>query len=71
MASRRKDDDEPAGGLESRYDEELLTANWNPVIDLLGASCDRTREQTSRHPSRDVAPEDADAFLNRIYKLGN
>jgi hypothetical protein len=71
MASRRKDDNEPARGLESRYDDELLTANWNPVIDLLGASCDRTREQTSRDPARDAAQEDPDAFLNRIYKLGN
>ena len=70
MANRRKDDDEPAGGLESRYDEELLTANWNPVVDLLGASCDRTREETSRDPALDVAQEDPDAFLNRFYKLG-
>jgi hypothetical protein len=71
MANRRKDDDEPAGGFESRYDEELLTANWNPVVDLLGASCDRTREETSRDPARDVAEEDPDAFLNRFYKLGS
>lgn len=71
MASRRKDDDESALGLESRYDEELLTANWNPVVDLLGASCDKTREETSRDPSRDIAQEDPDAFLNRIYKLGS
>ena len=71
MASHRKDEDELAAGLESRYDEELLTANWNPVVDLLGASCDRTREEPSRDPSRDVAQEDPDAFLNRFYKLGS
>jgi len=71
MASHRKDDNEPAGGLESRYDEELLTANWNPVVDLLGASVDRTRAETSRDPSHDMAQEDPDAFLNRFYKLGS
>jgi hypothetical protein len=72
MAKRRKDDDEPAVGLESRYDEELLSANWNPIIDLLGASCDKTREQASRgDPAREVAQEDPDAFMNRIYKLGS
>jgi hypothetical protein len=71
MAKRRKDDEEPAAGLESRYDDELLCANWNPVIDLLGASCEKTRSETSRDPARDVAREDPDGFLNRIYKLGS
>jgi hypothetical protein len=72
MAKRRKDGDEPAATLESRYDEELLSANWNPVIDLLGASCDKTREELSRSdPARNAAQEDPDAFLSRIYKLGS
>jgi hypothetical protein len=70
MARHRKDD-EPASGLESRYDEELLSANWNPIIDLIGASREKTRDETSRDPARDFAQEDPDAFLNRIYKLGS
>jgi hypothetical protein len=71
MVKGRKGDEEPAAGLESRYDDELLSANWNPVIDLLGASCEKTRNDTSRDPARDVAREDPEAFLNRIYKLGS
>jgi hypothetical protein len=70
MGKRRNDDEEPAGGLESRYDEALLSANWNPVIDLLGASCEKTRNESARDSER-YAQEDPDAFLNRIYKLGN
>lgn len=71
MAKGRKGDQEPPAGLESRYDDELLSANWNPIIDLLGASCEKTRNETSRDPARDIAQEDPDAFLNRIYKLGS
>ena len=69
MAKRRNDDDEPAG-LESRYDEALLSANWNPVIDLLGHERN-TREEPLRDSSRGPAPEDPEAFLKRFYKLGN
>ena len=65
MTTRHRDEGE--SGLESRYDDELLSANWNPVIELLGASCERTKEQTSRS---DPA-EDPDAFLKRFYHLGN
>ena len=67
MATRRRDEGESEAGLESRYDDELLSANWNPVIDLLGASCERTKEQTARGD----AAEDPDAFLKRFYHLGN
>jgi hypothetical protein len=70
--ARRTDNEASEAGLHSRYDDELLSANWNPVIDLLGASCAKTRDETSRSPSSsDTAPEDPDAFLKRIYKLGS
>lgn len=71
MAKRRKDQDEPPEGLESRYDDALLSANWNPVIDLLGASGAKTKDEASREPGRNAAQEDPDAFLKRIYNLGN
>ena len=70
MAKRRKDQDSPPEGLQSRYGEELLSANWNPVIDLLGASCAKTSDESSRNLSRGVE-EDPDAFLKRIYNFGN
>ena len=54
----------------SRYDEELLSANWNPVIELLGAS--RTRPSAEiRAAAREWREEDVDAFLGRVYKAGN
>lgn len=67
MATKDKD------GVEqdtSRYGEELLSANWNPMIELLEAS--RTRPSGE---GRAAAPqwreEDVDAFLGRVYKAGN
>ena len=69
--ARHSDNEGPEAAPHSRYDDELLSANWNPVIDLLGASCAKTREETSRSPSYDAAPEDPDTFLKRIYKLGS
>jgi hypothetical protein len=72
MDKRSKDEGEAAAGLQSRYDEALLSANWNPVIDLLGASGPRTRDDTSRLPSpRGAAEEDPDGFLRRVYSFGN
>lgn len=54
---------------DSRYGEELLCANWNPVIELVARSCSVTRE----HASRDVPARgeiDIEGFLNRVYTLG-
>ena len=51
---------------ENRYGEELLSANWNPVIELLERSCNRTRQLAERA----LREEDADAFLGRIYTFG-
>jgi hypothetical protein len=56
---------------EGRYDDELLSANWNPVIDLLGWSCAHTASDASRKDSCEVREEDAEAFLGRIYSAGN
>jgi hypothetical protein len=50
-----------------RYGDELLSANWNPVIDLLERSCTRTRE----FAERTLREEDADAFLGRFYTFGS
>lgn len=58
-------------GVDSHYDEELLRANWNPVIDLLQWSINRTSEQTRPTPPKDVSEEEAAAFLGRIYTLGS
>jgi hypothetical protein len=52
-------------GGESRYGDELLRANWNPVVELLQWSCDRTVEVT--RAAADVSDEEAAAFLGRIY----
>ena len=51
---------------EEQYGEELLSANWNPVIELLECSCYRTRQLAERA----LREEDADAFLGRIYTFG-
>ena len=58
--------DDEKKGPEDRYGEELLSANWNPVIELLERSCNRTRELAERV----LREEDADAFLGRIYMFG-
>ena len=67
MARGEQRDDSEAGD-ESRYGEELLRANWNPVIELLQWSADRTNELT--RPRRYVSDEEAAAFLHRIYASG-
>jgi hypothetical protein len=61
----------PKDGDGSRYDDELLRANWNPVIDLLQWSIDRTKEQTRSAAPKDVSEEEAAAFLGRIYTHGS
>jgi hypothetical protein len=54
---------------DARYGDELLSANWNPVIDLLARSASVTRERASR-PSQDEGEVDIDGFLNRVYTAG-
>ncbi|MES2563959.1 MAG: hypothetical protein V4637_14690 [Pseudomonadota bacterium] len=55
----------------SRYDDELLRANWNPVIDLLQSSSSPAKEPSKPATTEPVSDEEAAAFLGRIYKLGN
>jgi hypothetical protein len=62
----RSDDQDCDAADESRYGDELLRANWNPIIELLQWSCDRTVEMT-RRARADVSDEEAAAFLGRIY----
>jgi hypothetical protein len=54
-----------------RYDDELLHANWNPVVDLLRSSSSPIQQPASPITTKQVSEEDAAAFLGRIYKLGN
>ena len=65
MAANRDNANENAG----RYGEELLCANWNPVVELLEAS--RTRDAETRAARSEWREEDVDAFLGRVYKAGS
>ena len=71
MARDGKDDEgEAAEGGAERYGEELLSANWNPVLALLEWSCARTASEVARSNKPDVSEDDIDAFLTRIYTSG-
>ena len=65
MAAKDKDI-ENAG----RYGDELLSANWNPVVELLEATGRRGAVE-SRADTPEWREEDVDAFLGRVYKAGN
>lgn len=63
-------DEESVDQDKSRYGEELLCANWNPVIALLEASGARPAvEACAAAPA--WREDDVDAFLGRVYKAGN
>ena len=68
--SKRNDQNETGSGRESRYDDALLCANWNPALDLLQWSCARTADNASQSSLRPAAEEDPAAFLHRVYLLG-
>lgn len=53
-----------------RYGDELLCANWNPVVELLEAS-GRKGAVATRAATPEWREEDVDAFLGRVYKAGN
>jgi hypothetical protein len=55
-------------GGQSRYDDALLSASWNPVIDLVRGSSERTH--SPRRGRCEISDEEADAFLGRIYAAG-
>ena len=69
MAGKGKDDRESREAPAARYDDELLAANWNPVIELLEWSCAKTLE-TARQQRKELSDEDADGFLGRVYNSG-
>jgi hypothetical protein len=67
--SRRHESEPNPTGSDHRYGEELLRANWNPVLDLLQWSCERTRAMTREAPAARSDAEAA-AFLRRVYSSG-
>lgn len=69
MGTKRWNLETESGGA-GRYDDELLCANWNPVIDLVEWSCSKTLDDTSSDAGKDFGDTDIDALLNRIYRLG-
>ena len=70
MGKGRKSTGEPENTGAGRYDEELLSANWNPVIPLLEWSCARTAADVAENDEAKVSEDDAESFLRRIYKAG-
>ena len=70
MSKNRGDGSKPKASAESRYDDELLSANWNPVINMLAWSCGKTLEDMSHTPDANMTDSEIDAFLQRIYLLG-
>ncbi len=66
MGNKREDNNGEHAG-NSRYDDELLSANWNPVIDLLAWSCGNTLSRVKEDASDAMSDSDIDAFLTRIY----
>ncbi|HYH43710.1 MAG TPA: hypothetical protein VD867_17200 [Burkholderiales bacterium] len=70
MAKDGEDTGTPEEARAARYDDELLCANWNPVIALLEWSCARTAADAARDTTPAVREEDVSGFLQRIYASG-
>ena len=68
--ARRNDQNEPRSGRDSRYDDALLCANWNPALELLAWARAGTADYASRSSLQRPAEDDPAAFLHRIYLLG-
>lgn len=51
-----------------RYDEEILSVNWNPAIALIAMSCQIGQGLRARLPE-DLTTIDVDGFLHRVYAL--
>ena len=68
--TKRNDKNEPGSGRDSRYDDALLCANWNPALELLAWAGTRTPDNASPSSSQRPAEEDPAAFLHRVYLLG-
>ena len=67
---KEKGDSEERPQGRYRYEDELLSANWNPVIALVEWSCARTAADVNRTKSPELSEEDVDDFLSRIYTSG-
>lgn len=53
--------------LEERYGEELMCANWNPMVSLSAlSSCPQPHEPGPQLPN-DFESVDVEAFLDRIH----
>ena len=70
MTSDGKNGGTAEGEAVGRYGEELLSANWNPAIDLLGLSTAARSQELARARAEKLREEDVDAFLGRIYTHG-
>ena len=70
MAGKGKDNKGPNAGPAGRYDDELLSANWNPVIELLEWSCAKTLAATKTEKPA-LREQDVDDFLGRIRTSGS
>jgi len=53
-----------------RYDEEILSVNWNPAIALIAMSSYQTEQGLRPRLPEDLTTIDVDAFLDRVYALG-
>jgi hypothetical protein len=52
-----------------RYDEEILSVNWNPAVALIAMSCYQTEQGLRPQLREDLTTIDVDAFLDRVYAL--
>jgi hypothetical protein len=53
----------------SRYDDALLSANWNPAIALLACSSSPA-DEVHTGSTKAMSDAEVDALLGRIYMLG-
>ena len=53
--------------FEDEYGDEVLYAEWNPQLDLAGASLDAENDWDSTLPA-DLVDVDADSFLRKMYE---
>jgi hypothetical protein len=54
----------------TRYDDEILSVNWNPAIAQVAMSCYQTEQGLRTRLPEDLTTMDVDAFLDRVYALG-
>jgi hypothetical protein len=57
--------------LEKRYGEELLCANWNPMVPISAIFSHQCPHNLSPHLPDDLASVDLDTFLDRVYAFAS